>query len=397
MPPPRLHPLDRSPRVNTLNRWLEASWSRGFSSYPSLDPAELRTKTQFLGACAARDESDIRDFEERLEALCAALTQEAQLNPLGRTIAHGQITRIMRLRGALGAMWDNRPELVTTPLAPPIIVAGQMRSGTTRIHRLLAADPAHCATRFCDSWTPVPSKPDLRPLFSSIALAMGRAVNPWLDTVHPFGAARADEELGWLAASLDHATFEAQWRIPSFSRWSEARDTRPLASEFARILRSDAAHAGSAAQPRVMKCPQFSEMLPALLEQFPDARLVVAQRDDEAVLHSCISLVANQMAVQSNSADLGFIESEWRRKLALRAERLEAALAQFDGPVAHLSFEALSTDWETAIERAYSALDIPLTMHAKTAMRREMKKGATYQHHAAQMENFREPDDAPQP
>lgn len=390
MPPPRLHPLDRSPRVDTLNRWLESAWSRGLSNYPSLEAEVLREKAGGIEECSARSDEDTQDFDERLDAICAGVAGEAQLNSLGRTIAHGQLARVIKLRSDLGALWEKRPELLETQLASPIIVVGQMRSGTTRIHRLLAADPAHSATRFCDSWAPLPARPDLRPLWSSMALTMARAVNPWLDTVHPFGAARADEELGWLAGALDHATYEAQWRVPTFSRWSEERNPAPLACEFARILRSDAAHAGNAHLPRVMKCPQFSEMLPELLEQFPDARLVIASRDDDAVLHSCISLVANQMAVQSDSGDLGWIERELRRKLALRNERLDAALTNFAGPVTHMPFAELNTDPIAAITRAYAELEIDLTPKALTAMRRELKRNERSSHHdhSAQLDEF---------
>ena len=94
MPPPRLHPLDRSPRVDTLNRWLEAAWSRGLSNYPSLEASALREKAGRIPNCEARSEDDARDFDDRLDALCAALVSEAQLNPLGRTIAHGQLTPV---------------------------------------------------------------------------------------------------------------------------------------------------------------------------------------------------------------------------------------------------------------------------------------------------------------
>ncbi len=391
-PPPRLHPLDRSPRVDTLNRLLESAWSRGLSSYPSLEPDVLRERAGTVPSSSARRDEDERDFAERLEALCAALVDEAQLNSLGRTIAHGQLVRVIRLRNALGKLWNERPQLLETKLAAPIIIVGQMRSGTTRIHRLLGADPAHATTRFCDSWIPLPKRPDMRPVWSSMALTMGRAVNPWLDTVHPFGAARADEELGWLASALDHSAYEAQWRIPTFSCWSEARDPAPLYREFARLLRTDAAHNGNGRKPRVMKVPQFSEDLPALLREFPDAKLVIAERDSEAVLHSAISLVANQMAVQSDSADLKFIEREWQRKLALRAERLADALDAFDGPKTTLHFHDLNADWECTIKRAYAELHMPLSREALTAMRREMRSnaGAAHQRHAEQLSEFTE-------
>lgn len=392
--PPRTHPLERSPRVDRLNEWLVAAWSKGLTSYPSLDPGELLDKAggdyRAQDLAHGRSEAEQADFRQRLERLCSALASEARLNPLGRTIAHGQLVRVIRQRHGLGALWRKRPELPRTPLAPPIIVVGQMRSGTTRIHRLLAADPRHAATRFCDSWHPVPGKLDMRPIWSGIALAMGRTINPWLDTIHPFSAAHPDEELGWLAAALNHAAYEAQWRIPSYVRWSEAREAGPVYREFARILATDAHHARNADKVRVMKVPQFTEDLPALLEQFPGARLVVAQRCSDAVLRSAVSLVANQMAIQSDCAELQWIEQEWRRKLALRAERLEAALAGFDGPVAHLPYDALESDWEGAMATAYDRLGLELDGPARAAMRRAMRAGKQGAHrdHARQLAGF---------
>jgi len=90
MAPPRLHPLDRSPRVDTLNHWLATAWDRGYSSYPSLEPNVLREKAGFSGRSQARSDADRHDFDERLDAICTAAEDEAQLNSLGRTMAHGQ-------------------------------------------------------------------------------------------------------------------------------------------------------------------------------------------------------------------------------------------------------------------------------------------------------------------
>ena len=102
--------------------------------------------------------------------------------------------------------------------------------------------------------------------------------------------------------------------------WSEARDPGPVYAEFARILRTDAATMGNADRPRVLKCPQFAEDLPALLQHFPGARLVVTHRDAAAIVESSVSLVASQMAPQSTRRDLSAITAEWQRKLALRQQ-----------------------------------------------------------------------------
>ena len=143
--------------------------------------------------------------------------------------------------------------------------------------------------------------------------------------------------------------------------------------------------------PRVLKVPQFSEALPALLDQFPDARIIVAGRDEEAVLESSVSMVASQFAFQSDHADLAAIRAEWRRKIALRKARIEAALAQFDGPLARVDFDEFDIDSEAVVERIYKDLEIGLSPEARIAMRRESARASRDGHgqHRAQIAGFK--------
>ncbi|MEZ5681890.1 MAG: sulfotransferase [Erythrobacter sp.] len=392
--PPRPHPFARSKAAEWAGRAVEALWDRGLTEKPPLDPDYLWA----IGAkgftsedeISIRSPDEVADFRERLDQLCRSLREEARLNSLGHTMAYGQLTSAIRKRHALGRFWNDAPELAEATIAPPIIVVGQMRAGTTRVHRLLAADPRNCGTLFCNSHDPVPRRPDLRPLKSAMGLAIARRINPWLDTLHPFGATRVDEEIGWLSGALDACAFEAQWRIPSFVAFSEARDASAVYAEFARILRTDAAVMGDGERARVLKCPQFAEDLTALLSRFPDARVVVTRRDDEEVLQSTLSMVASQMAFQTDHADLGALESEWRRKLALREERMEAALAKFSGAVAHVDFDELTLDWSGAMQRLHNDLGLDLPSASLEAMSAEHNKSASDPHHAhrSQIESF---------
>lgn len=382
----RPHPLARARTAEWADRAVQALWDRGVTPKPPLDPDYLWQvgSRGFWGEdeSSIRSAAEVADFRQRLDILCRSLREEAGLNALGHTMAYGQLTSAIRKRHALGRVWRDDAALAKTPIAPPIIVVGQMRAGTTRIHRLLAADPRNCGTRFCNSHFPVPTTPDLRPLKAGAALALARRFNPWLDTLHPFGATRIDEEIGWLAGALSPATFEAQWYVPDFVAWSEERDAAPIYAEFARILRTDAATMNNAALPRVLKCPQFSEDLPALLDQFPDSRLVVARRDGTELLESSISLVASQMAFQSDTIDLATIKAEWTRKLALREARLETALSRFAGPVAEIDFASLGVDWRSEITSTYAELGIELTAEAMAAMATEHDRSAAGAHHA---------------
>lgn len=394
--PPRPHPCARSPRVDRLNSWLEAAWRKGLCDRPSLDPDALWTKAlrdaPAHGEQGTRGEADIADFRLRLEILAESLVAEARLNPLGLTMAHGQLVRVVRQRLELGALWQAEPRILDTDLAPPIIVVGHMRSGTTRVHRLLASDPALAATRFCDSWHPVPRFPDTRPAWSALSLVFARALDPWLDSIHPFGVTRPDEELGWLAAALDHCAYEAQWRIPVFTAFSEARDPAPIYCEFANMLRTDANWHGNADRPRVLKVPQFAEDLPALLAEFPDARVVMTSRCPQATAASAASLVANQMAMQSDDVDFDWIEREVRRKIALRQDRMDAALGNFGGPLAVVEFERLTADWEAEAARIYADIGLPLSDEALAAMRAEQGRASQSPHraHGQQLRAFSE-------
>ncbi|WP_394270097.1 sulfotransferase family protein [Qipengyuania sp.] len=393
-PPPRPHALSVSPFACRADRLIKELWDRKITPKPPLDPEFLWQigargyTSEDEVSCRSADEVD--DFRERLARLCHSLREEADLNALGHTMAYGQLKKAIRERHALGRLWRTRPELARTAIAAPIIVAGQMRSGTTRVHRLLAADPAHCGTRFCDSHHPVPARPDLRPLISRAALAMARRINPWLDTLHPFSPTRVDEEIGWLASALSPPSYEAQWHVPSYVSWSEGRDPAPVYAEFARILRTDAAHHGNADRTRILKCPQFSEDLPALVAQFPGARIVSTAREQNAVWASAVSMVACQSAFQTCAPALAPIESAWMRKIAMRERRLNASLAQLPNPVARVTFEQLNRDWREAMRAVYDALGAELTDAALAAMEAELARseGDWHRHHSRDIAGF---------
>ena len=394
MVPPRPHPLTRSRAAERMNALLGISWARGWSPRPDLTAdAIMAAGSKGFDAsdeAGGRSAAEVADFRTRLGILARSLEEEAQLNNLGRTVAYGMLTRCVRQRFALGRLWRQRPELLTTQLVPPIIVIGQMRGGTTRIHRLLAADPAHSATRFCDSWNPVPERPDLRPVKGAAALRMARVLNPWLDVLHPMTATGVEEELGWLAVGLSGSAFYTQWHIPTFTRWGEQADPLPVYSELARILRTDAAHHGTAHRTRVLKVPEFAEALPALLRTWPDARVVVAQRDPGEVADSAASLVAAQMAPQTDNADYAVIRAEWVRKTALREFRIATHLKGCANPIAAVDFRELDADWQAAVRGIYQALGLPLSDDALRAMQRTQRTALhdALQEHRRQRQSF---------
>ncbi|WP_245804454.1 sulfotransferase family protein [Erythrobacter tepidarius] len=403
MAPVRTHPLARGALAQRTSDFLGKAWAKGWLPPPELDPDALwALAAKPYGARAAAAEhggrtgEDVADFRERFTRIIASVAAEADLNPLGRAMAWGQLARVVKNRLALGALWEAQPRLLETPLPAPIIVVGHMRSGTTRLHKLLAADPAFSHTRYCDAYHPVPqglrTRLGVKRLVSAFELRLLGLLNPWMQSIHPMAPTAVEEELAWISAALHHSIYESQWHIPSYSAWSEARDPAAIYREFRRILQTDAATRAIADRPRVMKVPAFAEDLDTILGLFPDARLVLAERAHEAVLRSAVSLAANQMAVQSDACDLAAIEARWRHKIALREERIAAALQGWRGPVARASFDDLNADWQSAIARVYAELGLTLTPQALAAMRRTMaaSEGGQHHAHAGQLARFAE-------
>ena len=361
-------------RRQRLNQWLDTAWRRGWSQRPTLDPADLLR----AAGGADRDFGDPDRWRPQFNRLCEGLGRDARLTPLGRTIAHGQIVAALNGRAAMQRLLARHPEIETLPIAPPIIIAGHMRGGTTRVQRLLAADPALAGTRLWESWTPVARSRTVRWARAVVGLGLAHHVAPTMRAVHPTEVGAIDEEFGYHALSLWGSLFEAQYRLPDYARWCENADARGVYADFATLLRIQqwqrGMRPGDTPRPWVLKLPQLVQDLPTVLQALPEARLVLVTRERGAVVASAASLVATQRRTQSDAVDLHEIGADWSRKVALREERLAQARSIAKGAGAEVDFAELDADWEAAVERLYAGLGLTLGDTARAAMRRYVRK-----------------------
>ena len=379
-------PALRPQRDTGLSALLSRGWSSGALRRPSLDPDRLIAR--------AIEQTRLDDFGSdhwcpRLDTLCAALEDEAALTPLGRTIAHGQLVATLRARLTAQALWARHPEILDTPLTAPIVVLGQMRSGTTRVQRLLACDPALTYTRFHESCRPVlPRRPhvDLRPLRAALELAALRLLNPGFAAIHPTAPTAADEEVGLLGIALAAPQFEVQWRVPRFARALENADMRPAYAEFRALLQTLRWLRGETDdRPWVLKVPQFMQDLPALLDAFPDARLLCVERGPVATVGSAASLVRNQMSMQSDTVDPHWIGREWLHKIAHRQRVATQTLAAHSAPRLTLTYAAMDADWRGAMRGVYRWLgrDLEPATLARMAAFANRRRGAAHRYDLA--------------
>lgn len=358
----------------------------GVLTDPSIDAAVLEQ-----AALGRQDRSAFghdQSWREPFERLTAALREEAELNPLGRTMAHSQILHLLRMRMRAAQLHADADTAEDVLMPPPIIIVGQMRSGTTRVQRLLACDPRLAHTKAFETLTPLPSP--ARRLRAQAILAIVKFLNPETVRIHPTSARAPDEEFGWLAYGFGPAQFEAQWRVPSFSRWWERADKTSLYREFDRLLRINRwARREDPAKPNVLKVPQFCEDLPAILSVYPNARLIVLHRPVDEIVASSASLVWNHMRIQSDSVDKGWVGQEWQRKTLLRERALETFLAnRGDVPVIHVDYDGMNRDWLAETRRIYAFLGLDLPQSQVHRMERWLQSSRSHLGHRYSLDEF---------
>ena len=366
-------------------RLLPRLWARGTLPYPDLDPATVVAQARR----AARSDGfgPEPDWKPALEIFLAACRTEANLNAIGRTITHGQAIKVLTERARTHARLAADPAIEARALAPPLVIAGPMRSGTTRLQRLLALHPGLVHLRLYEANFPVPPRrgPDIRPRMMAALLAMGRGVNPQVDAIHPMRARDPDEELGLLEASFWGAQLEAQRPIPSYARWCEGADAAPAYAHLARLLRLIGhARGDDATKPWLLKTPQHMANLPALLTQFPGARVIVTHRDPVRVVASSASLAWNSMVLQSDHLDPHWVGREWLHKTTHRLAAVAAFRARPHAPaMLDMSFEEMDRDPLAALGRALAFADLEFTPAVREAARRWLAREATKARHAA--------------
>jgi hypothetical protein len=361
-----LLPPRRTRFIDTMNAVMRVGRKVGFADTPVLE------KDALIGrACAYTGLDDFgadRWFEQPLEVLLEAIRTEARLNPSGEWTARAQIEKMLHDRLRAEKWFARHPEILARPLPHPVIVVGPMRSGTTRMHRLLAADHRFTHMRSFETISPVPRPefvpggPDFRVTLAARITRVARLANPRTLTIHPTGPLEPEEELGLLVQSFWSTKHDAQWWVPSYSRWCEGQDPTPAYRQMARLLKLIGwSQQASSLRPWVLKTPQHMLDLPVLLATFPDARLIFTHRDPLAVVGSAASLAWNQTIIYSDHADAARLGTEWLRKTRLQIERARAA--RRDIPAERqidIHYEEMERDWRGTMARVYRFLGLEL-------------------------------------
>ncbi|TAM72403.1 sulfotransferase [Mycobacterium sp.] len=324
------------------------------------------------------------DFEGPLRVLLAdyARADLNGLNAIGAHILRSGIVHSLRMRLRAQEWIRRHPQILDERVAAPIVVVGMMRSGTTLLQRLLAADPrfvcaygwevVEVATRLNHRFTGV----DPRIAISQAREAKSRELAPELFSIHPMYATEAEEEIVFLAdAFLSHVP-ESGAHLPHYRSWLDDQDFSPAYAHLHRMLQFlqwQKRRQHRQGQRWVLKSPAHLGYLDLLRTRFPDLHIVHMHRDPRTTIASGASLNATLHAMHADTVDAHRVGTQWLARMGWTNDR---AMTTRDGwsddgaRVTDIGFDEAVADPIGQVARVYDAIGLPLTAAAEDAMRR---------------------------
>jgi hypothetical protein len=336
---------------------------------PMIEQARAETGLHDLG------DGDDPGYRERLDVLLAGLRDEAGLAPFGVVSNHAMLLGLLRTRLLVTDLLARHPEIRDVPIERPIVIVGLPRTGTTHLHNLISADPALRSLPYWESLEPVlapaeapaPGEPDPRIARTQTAIDMIDAAMPLFKRMHEMTVDHVHEEIQLLAVDMTSMLFETTAPMPSWRDYYRAHDQTPHYRYLKLLLQVLAWLRGG--DRWVLKSPQHSEQLPALLSVFPDATLVVTHRDPVSVTASVCTMIAYTARMNVEHPD----PLEFGRYWSTRVEDLLTACARdrdrLPGDQAiDVRFHEFMADDFAMVERIYEVAGQPMTPAARAGM-----------------------------
>ncbi|MCX6247144.1 MAG: sulfotransferase [Bacteroidetes bacterium] len=259
-----------------------------------------------------------KDFsDEPLERLLWSVNEEANLHAVGRFITRQRFISLLSIRLRAEYFFRRHPEILDQPLYPAWIIIGLQRTGTTKLQRLLAADPDH---RVIPSWeviNPLPLSLDEKVKDKRMAVARTsvralKLLSPGFFAIHPIEINEPEEDILLLDVSFLSTTPEAMMNVPSYADWLEKTDQSSAYAYAVKLLKF--LQWAKPAKRWVLKTPHHLEFPDLIEKHFGEVHFLWPHRLIYESVPSFLSMVTYNQMIFSDYVDEKKIAAHWVRK-----------------------------------------------------------------------------------
>jgi len=314
------------------------------------------------------------DYSDGLTVLLESYAADADLTSFGRRVARAGLRGALAARLLCEAGWAAHPEHAAVPIERPVFVTGLPRSGTTALHRLLTADPAHQGLELWLAEVPQPRPPRdtwaANPAFQRIqaAYAQHHVEHPEFMGVHYIAADTVEECWQLLRQTMRSVAFECLAHVPMYSHWLRGQDWAGPYRRHRRSLQLIGLH--DAGRRWVLKNPSHLFALDALLAAYPDALVIQTHREPAAVIGSMCSLAAQATDGWSGAFTGKVIGTDQLELWARGLEEFAAARVRHDpARFLDIDYADFTADPVGAVESVYAHFGLPYSGAAADAIR----------------------------
>jgi hypothetical protein len=305
-----------------------------------------------------------KDFhDEPLDRLLRAVNEEANLHPVGRFITRERFTSLLSIRLRAEHFFQKHPQILEQEIYPVWIIVGLQRTGTTKLQRLLSADPDH---RVIPSWeiinpmpidlglydlnnsdrvtrlqgdkvtrlqgdkvtrssnnqdpgstdiaifSPYPHPKDKRISIAKTSVKAVKFMSPGFFSVHPIDAMQPEEDILMLDVSFLSTTPEAMMHVPSYSSWLEKTDQSTAYGYAAKMLKF--LQWIQPAKRWILKTPHHLEFLDLIEKHFGNVHFLWPHRRLYESVPSFLSMVTYNRMIFSDHVEEKQVAEHWVRK-----------------------------------------------------------------------------------
>jgi len=288
--------------------------------------ATVPTRDEMIAEAKARtglDDLGNTWFLANLDALIPSLNGEAKLSEAGAAYAKETIVNSLVNRLRFIELFRQHPEIDDEKVEVAAVVAGLPRTGSTMLHRMLAAAPGMTGCRWYETknYAPFPGEkrgdPEPRRAEAKVLLDQMVQAIPDLMSIHPMDIDQPDEELIIMGQLFSSTMIEGTFFVPTFARWLMEHDRIQIYRDLKQILKMlqwwDPSRKG---RKWVLKTPGHLMGLDGVVEVFPEAKIVMTHRDPVQTVPSYCSMMYNLYLMTSDQIDRKAVGEVWIDRLA---------------------------------------------------------------------------------
>jgi len=325
-------------------------------------------------------------FEAPLQALIGYVNRDAGLlSP--ESSAGVRIQSALSDRLKLVQYFKDHPEAAEERIDLACAIIGLPRTGSTMVHRLLAAVPGFTALWWWETAFPFPlpdeSQTDPTPRQEAAKQMVDWLLTQWPDfeSIDPMDAMAVNEEVVLLDRTFLSTTYDSMMPIHDYGYWQADQDHEPAFRDlyrFLQVIQHQRVLQGEARRPWVFKTPHhLMGGLNGLLCVWPDVKLVMTHRHVGQVLPSYCSMCASLSINSSTSYRKDQQGAHWSRRFRTGLERLEALRGRLPaGQIIDVQYEETVSDPIGMAERVLTQLGFTPDAGTQAALAKCVKDNA---------------------